>query len=434
MSQVKITKEYLNLFLRRFRQGADAQLDDAFRLLKNNNLTDAQGLFNKHFKAKQPTIINSIVREPTVCLGSNGLTVTDHQDITARVKELVADNRFDTLPAKTWLNLGRVVSACGFIEAGSACRDHALECVMAEQPRDSLSLINAAQAALETDNFDRCAGYLKTIRDDKRHAPACALIWKHLEHVAPSYFSADLQLIENTACMRTPSSLMQGASIALVGPALIPEDRGSEIESHDLVARIAYSGIDSIPKGTGTRADVSFYAGHKVRGLVERHRLDALSELKLLILKHEADIRLLHERGFPLDRLQSSIGGKELFYATGPNAGPEMVLNCLNLGARVLSIHNTNLFLSTGYPMGYVANKTTLQQTSYSYSSPPNEFCWSFSSGHHPAAQFRFYKRLYNVGRIKGDSQFEKIMEMRTGEYVRELDLIYGRWAWNAIS
>ena len=396
-------------------------------LVSGGNHEAAKLLFRQYLDKHEPETASEIIGEAVNSLGEPGLTSREHLEITRKVKSQIEGTQHNSLPPQSWLSLCRIVTSVGFIEAGTACRDRAINSALGSAGRPIKSHLESAQAALEYGNYDLCR---KSLDAGLNHE--ILLLFKNQLNYIYGESKAENECFQKRR-FHENRSLTNLDSIAFVGPAVSPSDNSGDIDSHDVVVRCGYSGLDSIPNRTGMRTDVAFYAGHKIRGLFSTGKLDALRDLRLVIVKHRSDYELLRRSGFDEECVQTSIGGGLLFYATAPNAGIEAILNCLYLGAKQVKVYNTDLFLSDSYPSGYITNKSILPNAISTYSVPKMDMCVSFGSGHHPAAQFRFYKRMYEMGKVSGDPVFDEIMNMELVDYLRRLDLLYGRVTWDSI-
>lgn len=220
--------------------------------------------------------------------------------------------------------------------------------------------------------------------------------------------------------------LIQGKTVAIVGPSK-GADNQAEIDGFDFVVRMGYTGPAGFPENTGTRCDIAFYAPHKIKKMITNDSLGVTDELKLAVLfKMKGYIR----RGINPDELpinQNRIAWAVLppFKLTLANTLLKALYNCILCRPAKIKVFNADLFLSTDYPAGYIANKRSVANSgSWSYGHKGT--CKSFALNHNPAEQLEFYKHYYYRGAFEADPRLTEIINMPAEQYIDKLDALYG--------
>lgn len=221
-------------------------------------------------------------------------------------------------------------------------------------------------------------------------------------------------------------ALIEGRSVAIVGPSE-GEDNADEIEGFDIVIRVGYAGARSLPSNTGSRCDISFYAPHKMRRMVAGGKTEVLKSLRLVAL-----FKLWRYRKFGisiddlgLDRSRIAEAQLPVFRLTTANTLVKVLYNCLISKPASIKVFNADLFLSTTYPSGYLANKRTVATTG-AWIHEDKSMCKSFAISHDPAEQLEFYKYFYHRGNFTADRRLSEIIEMPAEHYMDQLDALYG--------
>ena len=222
------------------------------------------------------------------------------------------------------------------------------------------------------------------------------------------------------------TQLMEGKSVALVGPSKGADNR-EEIDSFDIVVRMGYTGLAGFPENTGERCDISFYAPHKMRNVFTNNKLDALQDLQLVVIFKLA--RYAHfgidpdHLGIPRERIALAL--LPALHLSTANTLVKALYNCLLSRPSQLKVFNADLFLSTGYPPGYIANKSTVKLGG-AWSYEHRGMCKSFAISHNPAEQLEFYKHFFFRGEFTADERLTSIINMPVEDYIDELDALYG--------
>ncbi len=213
--------------------------------------------------------------------------------------------------------------------------------------------------------------------------------------------------------------LINGRSIAVVGPAPPSEEIGAEIDSYDLVVRTNYRIGSNIPVNLyGVRTDISYY-NHQRMLLHCNEVVNAASGLRWIILKSQNDEvkfrNLLHtyEGG-----VRSAFLANPIFFGT---AAPMSIPNILNDLIR-FSPRCIKLFCTTLYNSEKTYNKD--------YRSFPfgNGLISESLRTHEPFSGFVFVQNLHRAGLCTVDRITEEVLDLSREQYAENINKLYGEF------
>ena len=396
-----------------------------FELLEQGKFCEIHDLWLAYFYKLKTNLPDSFIQKLFVGLKMRDLRYQDHEDITNEI--LLSLGSFDAESAdyNTWHELSMAATSCGLIEVGGRLREMSKNAALElTQYTKSGGFIAACNAALENDNYILADSIIKGIKSSSFVEEKDVIT----QFISFMLTGDNFDFHDNHSLLFR--SYVSGKTVAVVGPNLSEFDNTKEIESFDIIARIGYVGKNSVPDGGGERTNVSFYAGHKINQIVKGGNLTPLKSLDFIMLKKKRDLDILNDLGFSETALTGSYPLRNAFYLTSPNAVPEALYNFLVLGAKKVKVFNTTCFLRPEYPLGYLNNKERYVKSN-TYVVPPHSMCFTFGMSHHPLAQFYFYKKMVHVCKLEGDDFFLKAMGMKSEEYLRELDVVYGLHQWS---
>jgi hypothetical protein len=221
-------------------------------------------------------------------------------------------------------------------------------------------------------------------------------------------------------------SLIHGKTVAIVGPAH-GADNEEEIDSFDYVVRMGFVGSNGFPANTGQRCDISFYAPHKMRKIIDNDQIGFLRELKLPVLfkldrypRHGIDLKKIQPELPPF-----AVALLPPFHLTVANTLVKAIYNCILCEPERIKVFNADLFLSTFYPAGYLVNKR-VDSDGERLSYKNRDMCKSFAKTHNPSEQHEFYQYYYHLGAFEADTRLGEIIRLSAEEYLDRIDRIYG--------
>lgn len=210
--------------------------------------------------------------------------------------------------------------------------------------------------------------------------------------------------------------------ILLIGPSFRETDTKNYYD-FDYIARVGYTGSESVSTLRGCVTSMSFYKDEKFKQLLNQSAFDWSNELQFIILS-----------GINPDKINLINIDKNIYYSnfTGEildgyecNAGLEALLYLLDNGVGEIKLINFDLFLNPRYPSGYLLSDPMINSGDGSIVVPNINSRRSMAIGHPPFMQFAAYKCAQGTGRLKGDSEFESIMNNGLLDYLYRLEIQY---------
>ena len=213
-------------------------------------------------------------------------------------------------------------------------------------------------------------------------------------------------------------SLIQGRSIAIVGPGLSDEGSGPEIDSHDVVIRTKFvrDGLEDYAQMAGSRTDISYYALGSAQYL-RADIADALesNELKMAVFRtatftltpphlvRPGDTRYVPSE-FSAGLRSSQFAIQRIFY------------DIVRYQPASIKVFNIDFFLSPdAYRPGYLAE--------YANEAEREGFIKVLGAfGHDFLADFKFTRSMYQLGLLDGDERIKQILALSPEEYLAGLD------------
>lgn len=416
----------------RFYQSPSAWIADLF---SNHELSANQRLAAKHLAGSSTGVKRHWAQNILDCLASIETGAMAASEVTGQISAETENQDPTACDHRFWLKLQRTLVLLGFLQAGGRMRDLALNSVLGQtefQDKRALAPLVIFQAALERGDFYTASRFAKVGHDTIEAAESFLLqplttIFNQGDSVSTIDWERLLGVWDLP--YRRFSELLKDKDVAIVGPSVTDSELSSEIEACDIVVRCGFLGSNSLPPGAGERTSVSFYAGHKVRELVNRGEGSLLDSLDLVLLKHRSDRKLLRQVGVADESIGLSLPARQAFFATHPMAIPQVVHNIIFARPSTVKIFKVNFFLEPGYPSGYEIGKELKGDTGVTKSGKmqdPAAKCESFAMVHDPLAQFRFMKHVWKCGLLEGDKEFTDIIKLNDEEYLQRLDRIYG--------
>ena len=218
------------------------------------------------------------------------------------------------------------------------------------------------------------------------------------------------------------ASQVENARVVLVGPA----NNGSSadmISGFDLVARVGFTGPESAPNDTGTRCDLSMYAGHHADAMAQDILEDQLVRTQIVVLRGDTNrvVAGIIQKEMPTYSERADF--LAAYFRCVPNILPQFIMWILRHQPAELHITHADLFISRTYPRGYAANKPV--QFSDNGFQHHRENMWRSFSWHNPFSHLEFYKWLQTQPNVSFSEQLSRIVAMSPNEYRRKLHSEY---------
>lgn len=377
-----------------------ARLNKAFRRLGYPMSESLQAFWRELLEV-------SAARRPELAAG-------DIESVEARAASL------DTslLPASGWLDLFRLCIGLGFFQPAATLRDKAVLRMIqdASAPEARLSeLTMACYASLEQGKYDRAAEWLERMESSGCAPQRCSQVrWFSGLMSGGHEGDADGLLWGDSPADPEFGHLIQGSSIAVVGPVASEVESGPDIDGYDVVVKFGYRGGNRgrDPRFQGKRVDVSYYNNAQSKTLAESDFAPVFSELRWGVCHNGKGCSRFRPAPANLRQLTSL---QWFLPDTHLNAGPNALLDLLRFRPSTICVFNTDLMLSSGRFAGY--REAGNEETDYTR---------SFIKTHDPVLQYRIMHRLWSNGFIQGDARFEYVMKLDLAGYLKELQKAYG--------
>jgi hypothetical protein len=211
--------------------------------------------------------------------------------------------------------------------------------------------------------------------------------------------------------------LINGRSIAVVGPAPPGEKIGAEIDSYDLVIRTNYrSGSNNPVNLYGTRTDIAYFNHHRISTYFDEV-VNVASSLRWIILKSQNDEAKFRNL-FPTYKggVRTMFFANLLFFGTStPMAIPNILSDLVRFSPRCIK-----LFCTTFY------NSENTYSKSYRPISLGNNEISESLRIHELFSGFIFVQNLYRAGLCTVDHLTEEVLDLSREQYAVNINKLYG--------
>jgi hypothetical protein len=213
---------------------------------------------------------------------------------------------------------------------------------------------------------------------------------------------------------------LNGKNVALVGPAPISDGAGKEIDAHDIVVRISYTGENSTvdQENFGSKVNISYYGNVFSEAINKTSNSNFLDKLDYAVFK-----TICHR--YRKELVQINKG--RVFFSPNYcffNGSAHMVQNALfdllHFSPKKIKLFNINFFLAekphyTGYSDIIQGNK---------------DYEWhkfQRHANHKYLSSLNFTRNLWKSGVIEVDNFCKDILSMTSEGYMLEMQRIYIR-------
>jgi hypothetical protein len=216
---------------------------------------------------------------------------------------------------------------------------------------------------------------------------------------------------------------VEGKSIAVVGPAPMLEEGGSEIDSFDITIRTNYRSGSNIPvKMFGKRTSVSYYNGQTMDESFEGVVEDA-AELDWVILKVQRHLEKFKEC-LPVFSDNSRTGftpNSIFFHESSPMAIQIILSDLIRFSPKNIKLFNINFFASEktyhqnyhqNYPIGLINESYIAQGV----------------RKHDVISGLVFVQNLFRYGLCTAEHQTEKVLDLNCEQYAEKINNVYGEY------
>lgn len=365
----------------------------------------------------------------------------DTQDkLVARIKALP----LNTLQHWELLHVYALALRVGLFMVGYVlrckAREVAIDYLRQGKKLSPAQLIAAIAAQMETGQYAEVQKNIAQL--GRRYAREKQLLSYLYGLMAPE---RDAELIPNSGLDdseqdREFRKLVQGKSIAVVGPAKVDRQDAAQIDSYELVVRCNYRekgvGVDDTVKGL--RCDITYFNGVQDKYFCDQETVNWPHEIEWAVCKSQVraervaekvtrfldtckdtgSFRNLHR--FKTRALQPA--RRVIFHNKRLNAIPNIALDLHRFNPASIYVFHVDLFLTVERISSY--HPDTMKIDNYLRQSVAA--LSSFSGVMDPITQYWILHELWQLGKIEGDSRFNEVMSLGEQEYMRQLQVIYG--------
>lgn len=204
--------------------------------------------------------------------------------------------------------------------------------------------------------------------------------------------------------------LIEGKSVAIVGPVENGLNNGTDIDSFDYVFRFNFKGSVESVECFGSRTDGSFYILKDFSELKDPDQV--LSQLQIYFY-HGSDLKHLSqaniEKGFY--RFQPNNFSHPLLWGAG-NAVQKAIYNLLMYQPARIKIFNSNLWVDNKFSKDYKASRANRNRKTFL-----RQFVW-----HDPVGNFLFTKKIFDLNLFEADEQLTDVLNLSVLEYLEALE------------
>jgi len=321
------------------------------------------------------------------------------------------------LPYQIWFLISHLFIFARLYKKYQLAREKALESVLLnDNIPNRYKIVAMAEKSMESE--------YNTLRDTLLKDSNPQYIKEHLEYLGATelYFNRQKSTINFYKSIYTEkekkfADYIKDKSIAIVGPLKSDLNLGEEIDSHDIVIRFNYKGLDkSLKASHGAKTNVSFYIVEiLVKDRIDAKQISYMNELDWVIadMWHKEDNLCFTglKSNLRLRYFDANEYANPYFKGT-TNGIQRILLDILRFDVGKIKIYNSNLFLDNSYEKSYKSRGTL--------GADHLNFIW-----HDPLSNFIFLKRLKEYNIIDVDSILENILKLTPSEYINEIENRY---------
>jgi len=346
--------------------------------------------------------------------------------------------------AQGWKLLTLALNGFGFIRAGKVSRTNCLHAALNEVTTKKASrrtIDLAIRGLAESRKFND----VRILKD--------SLPTSHQETMKNNEVEIYINLLTNGKKLSTSTTkqeppfevpglmdLVEQKSVALVATGEIDENFGSEIDNHQIVARVKFQGHQSMPnvKFAGRRCDVTFYTEDLVAkftniGKYFPTEMDFLGDVKFVVIKKKATVSIgktptLTLGGWSPTFLTTATSGTLFLFELVRNSPSKMKLFGFNFYTKRQTYSSALLDMFKTTP---ALKDVGLPANWFDFSSDQKESA-NITAGfiaHDPLSDFLLIKNLYELsGLIDGTPEVIALLNLTADEYDLKLEEMLGDW------
>lgn len=333
------------------------------------------------------------------------------------------------LPPSRWLSLYDFCFTYGYLKLLILLRQKAIVSSLETEKKKTNSEFYtqlAFRAAIEKRDFPLAKKLLNKLKKIKNNSDIFRDCMKyyliHIGYWKSNKFEKIFHLLKYRKKNESFKKLIEGKTIAIVGPAPSNEQTGNEIDSFDIVIRINYRGKDKLGdiKEFGSRTDISYYNNYDSNIIHLEKNFSYLDDLKACVFK---------EIKYPFQSKLQKLGRAHkmnvphLIFNGFSLQGINIIYDVLHYCPSIIKVFKNNLFLNqNSYYKNY--RSSHLDDMGRQSSKKINERFASFSA-HDLVSHFEFLKNILLDKNIQADNYMKNVLKMDINSYLKNIENIY---------
>ncbi len=333
------------------------------------------------------------------------------------------------LPPSRWLSLYDFCFTYGYTELLILLRQKAIISsleIEKKKPNSKFYTQLAFRAAIEKRDFTLAKKLLNKLKKIKNNLDTFRDCMKyyliHIGYWKSNKFKKIFPLLKYRNKNEAFKKLVEGKTIAIVGPAPSNDQTGKEIDSFDIVIRINYRGKDKLgdTKEFGSRTDISYYNNYDSNIIHQEKKFFFLEDLKACVFK---------EIKYPFQSKLQKLGRAHkmniphLIFNGFSLQGINIIYDVLHYCPSKIKVFKNNLFLNkNSYYKNY--RSSHLDAMGHQSSKKINERFVSFSA-HDLVSHFEFLKNIFSDKNIQADNDMKNVLKMDINRYLKNIENIY---------
>ncbi|MSZ67693.1 MAG: hypothetical protein F2712_03385 [Actinobacteria bacterium] len=389
----------------------------------------ATGLLGSNFPKSYRNLLRKAI---SLTIKNASDRVSNSTSILIATKEL----ELRTFDATSWYQLSRGLFCLGYFRAAWVARENSLDLSIDEGSKQNSSptaVRRAVEGHLERLNLDSAENILtstnvltlKTISSFRE-----SLRWFKGNFTKNRVGDPGASLADG-ASKDLFGLLVNGKTVALVGPGQPRGEYGNEIDASEIVARIKFPGSAYLLdyRLFGKRCDISQYPNLcPLRELANLSSYEFFDDLRLIVTG-EAN-------SSPIRNIPVYSENQELpMYRTTATSGMRLLVSLIRQGPRSLKVFGYdfysarepyNLGMKSFYEMdAWKMGDGYLFGTNADF--PKTDITVNFGD-HDPVSNFCFAQNLYKAGLFDIEPYGKSILELTPYQYVERLEEMLGDW------
>jgi len=419
-------------------------------------LMDANNLYSSRFHFLLPKFLRFVFALGAIEIQTDFVdqfihalrtTRSNPQKRTAICEEMLIHTKYiqpNSASASSWKLISLALSGFGFIRAGHIARNYCLESAIRE--------VNAGQASIRTLHLA-----ISGLLESRRFEETQNMILRFAEYIVSdprlqsylnylSLVGADTRLgdLKNPPPEHPSESeyfeLVANNSVALVAPGVIKSKCGTEIDKHDVVARVKYLGDEYLQDSlnVGTRCDINFLLDQLAETIITNRIKNPcahsyLDKIRLVVTRK----RSINAENFPTTLPLTSLAPTFLTTAT---FGTMAIFDLLCKSPKQVKLFGFNFYTERQqYNLALLklynsdnfirANGLRKNEFEYGTNQLGSSNIASSRSNHDYLSDFLLVKNLYELsGLIDGTPEVLEILNLTADEYDARLEEMLGDW------